>query len=433
MKQIYNITDYGAVAGSKELQTAKIQAAIDAAFLAGGGEVVVPAGVFKSATIKMRSNITLRLLSGAVIDGSTDPDDYTHFLEDTLEPIDLEKEVDPDFGTLLLTRPWYNGLIKAYKAKNIKILGEKDSIICGNNVFNPEGEENYRGPHAVMFTLCENIELAGYTVKDSGNFAHNLHICKNIYAHDLTVLAGHDGIHFKYTKNILIENCEFYTGDDCVAAIAAENVVVRNCLLDCACSAFRLGGTDILIDSCCTHAPSRYGFRGSLSPEEKAASAPTNETHRHTQHTPFLYFCCGTRKIEKPQGNVIIQNCTFERPNSLFRLRWGKDKWVTNRSLVDVTIKNCKCHGVSLPIDLYCDENEPCSLRLEDVEISPREGCEDAIFMNAQHFKQIYFENVTVTGFNDPTIFTTTEGEIIMKNSSPIKVQKTDKLIDRYV
>ena len=433
MKQLYNILDYGAVPGAKELQTDKIQAAIDAAFLAGGGEVVVPAGVFKSATIKMRSNITLKLLSGAVIDGSTDPEDYTHFLEDPLESFDLEKEADPDLGTAYLTRPWYNSLIRAYKAKNIKILGEKDSIICGNDVFNPNGEENYRGPHAITFACCENIEFAGYTVKNSSNFAHNTPMCRNIYAHDLTVLGGHDGIHFKYSQNVLIENCEFYTGDDCVAGILTENVVVRNCLLDCACSAFRLGGTDILIDNCKTHAPSRYGFRGSLSLEEKAASAPTNETHRHTQHTPFLYFCCGKKEATKPQGNIIIQNCEFDRPNSLFRLRWGKDKWVTNRSLVDVTIKNCKCHGVSLPIDLYCDENEPCSLRLEDVEISPREGCEDAIFMNAQHFKQIYFENVTVTGFNDPTIFTTTEGEIIMKNSSPIKVQLTDTLKDRYV
>ena len=433
MKQLYNVTDYGAVAGSAELQSAKIQAAIDAAFLAGGGEVVIPAGVFKSGTIKMRSGITLHLLSGAVIDGSTNPEDYTHFLEDPLETFDLEKEADPYLGTNYLTRPWYNSLIRAYKAKNIKIIGEKDSFIVGNDVYNPEGEENYRGPHAITFACCENIEFSGYTVKDSSNFAHNTPMCKNIYAHDLTVLGGHDGIHFKYSSNVLIENCEFYTGDDCVAGIDTENVVVRNCLLDCACSAFRLGGKDILIDNCKTHAPSRYGFRGSLSPEEKAASAPTNEKHRHTQHTPFLYFACGKKPITNVQGNIIIQNCEFDRPNSLFRLRWGKDKWVTNRCLVDVTIKNCKCHGVSLPIDLYCDETEPCSLRLEDVEISPREGCENAIFMNAQNFKQIYFENVTVTGFNDPTIYTATEGEVIMKNSSPVKVQLTDKLIDRYV
>ena len=41
----YNIKDYGAVP-SDQLQTEKIQAAIDACFLAGGGEVVIPAGIF---------------------------------------------------------------------------------------------------------------------------------------------------------------------------------------------------------------------------------------------------------------------------------------------------------------------------------------------------------------------------------------------------
>ena len=102
MKQIYNVLDFGAIAGVPELQTAKIQAAIDAAFLAGGGEVVIPCGVFKTATLKMCLNIKLRLLSGAILDESTNPDDYTHFLEDTLEPIDPEKEIDPDFGTTLV-------------------------------------------------------------------------------------------------------------------------------------------------------------------------------------------------------------------------------------------------------------------------------------------------------------------------------------------
>ncbi len=433
MKQIYNVVDYGAVAGSQELQTAKIQAAIDAAFLAGGGEVVVPAGVFKTATIRLRSNITFRMLSGAVLDGSTNPDDYTHFLDDKLEPINPDEEIDEDYGKAhFVLKHWYDAIIKVYKAKNVKILGEKDSVINGNNVYNPNGEESYRGPHAIQMTYCKNIEFGGYTIKDSGNWAHTIYKCDNIFAHDLTVLGGHDGFHTRICKNVLIENCEFRTGDDCIAGFANENVVIRNCYLDCACSALRFGGTDILVDNCRTHAPSTYGFRGSLSKEDKASSAPTNETHRHTQHTPFLYFCDYPAKITKPQGNIVIQNCVFEQPNSFFRLRWGR-QWCQNRSLVDITFKNCKCTGVSLPIDLYCDENEPCTLRLEDVEISAREGFEDKPFMHADKFKQIYFENVTVTGFTDPKILSKSEGEVIIKNSTPIKFELTDVLHDKYV
>ena len=40
----YDITDFGARRGEDAPQTGAIQAAIDACFLAGGGEVVVPEG-----------------------------------------------------------------------------------------------------------------------------------------------------------------------------------------------------------------------------------------------------------------------------------------------------------------------------------------------------------------------------------------------------
>ncbi len=444
MKQVYNITDFGAVAGSSELQTAKIQAAIDTAFKAGGGEVIVPAGVFKTGTIKLRSNITFRMLSGAVLDGSKNLEDYTHFLDDKLEPINPDEEFDEDYDADLpkldfdmkvgafARHRWYDAIIKVYRAENVKILGEKDSIICGNDVYNPEGEEGYRGPHAIQMTYCKNLEFGGYTIKDSANWAHAIFKCENMFVHNITVLGGHDGFHVRVCRNILIEDCEFRTGDDCIAGFANENVVIRNCYLDSACSALRFGGTDILVDNCRTHAPSTYGFRGSLSDQEKAASAPTNETHRHTQHTPFLYFCDYPVNIKKPQGNIVIQNCVFEQPNSFFRLRFGQ-QWCVNRSLVDITFKNCKCIGVSLPIDLYCDKDEPCTLRLEDVEISARKGFEDAPFMHADSFKQIYFDNVTLTGFTDPTILSKTEGELTIKNSTPIKFKLTDVLHDKYV
>ena len=444
MKQLYNIVDYGAVAGCDEVQTAKIQAAVDAAFAAGGGEVVVPAGVFKTGTIRLRSNITFHMLSGAVLDGSLNLDDYTHFLEDTVEPIDPDQEFDEDYDAdceklprdrevgAFVRQRWYDAIIKVYKANNVKIIGEKDSVINGNNIFNPDGEEGYRGKHAIQMTYCKNLEFGGYTVKDCGNWAHPIFKCENIYAHDLTVLGGHDGFHIRGCRNVLIEDCDFYTGDDCIAGFVNENVVIRNCHMDCACSAMRLGGTDILIDHCRTHAPSLYGFRGSMTREEQASRADTNQTHRHTQHTPFLYFCDFPIKAKKPQGNIVIQNCEFEQPNSFFRLRFGMI-FGRNRSLTDITFKNCKCTGVSLPIDLYCDPNEPCTLRLEDVEISAREGFEDVPFMHADSFKQIYFDNVTVTGYTDPTILSKTDGEVIIKNSTPIKFKIVDELHDKYV
>ena len=87
----YIITDFGARM-CDSLQTENIQAAIDAAFLAGGGRVVIPKGIFLTGGIRLRSNVTLYLESGAILKGSRSPEDYFAYLDDKLEPID--KSID---------------------------------------------------------------------------------------------------------------------------------------------------------------------------------------------------------------------------------------------------------------------------------------------------------------------------------------------------
>ena len=201
MTEIYNIKDFGAISESSELQTASIQAAIDAAFLAGGGEVVIPEGSFLTGCIRLRSNITLHLLKNATLVGSIDPDDYCGYLNDKIEPISAE-EIDSVVETALpegngrSARPysrWNNAIIRAIKAKNIAIVGDEGSVIDGRNCFDPVGEESYRGPHAINMWFCENVRLEGYTIRDSANWAHAIQNSKGISARNITVLAGHDG------------------------------------------------------------------------------------------------------------------------------------------------------------------------------------------------------------------------------------------------
>ena len=48
---MYNIQSYGAVADGVTLNTAAIQAAIDACAAASGGRVTVPTGTYKTGTI----------------------------------------------------------------------------------------------------------------------------------------------------------------------------------------------------------------------------------------------------------------------------------------------------------------------------------------------------------------------------------------------
>ena len=422
MTEIYNIKDFGAISESSELQTASIQAAIDAAFLAGGGEVVIPEGSFLTGCIRLRSNITLHLLKNATLVGSIDPDDYCGYLNDKIEPISAE-EIDSVVETALpegngrSARPysrWNNAIIRAIKAKNIAIVGDEGSVIDGRNCFDPVGEESYRGPHAINMWFCENVRLEGYTIRDSANWAHAIQNSKGISARNITVLAGHDGFDVRTCNDILVEDSVFKTGDDCIAGFDNIGVTVRNCYFESACSVFRFGATDMLVENCKSVAPATYGFRGSLSPEEKANRADTTEACRHNCLNVFLYYCDNRARIRKTPGNILIRDSHFINPNSVMRLPFGHI-WCCNRSLNDIRFENCIIEGVSIPIEPQCPENEPLSFYMKNCTVTPRVGFENMAFLDGQNMKRVELEGVTLDGFSDPKIICQPDAEIVIK------------------
>lgn len=152
--QTYNICHYGARSDGS-LCTESIQHAIDDCFLNGGGEVIIPEGMFLTGGIRLRSNITLHLLENAILKGSTDPEDYTDYINDKIEPIPIEQRTQP-VSTVKAGEKvgqsacpysrWNNAIIRAIKAKNTSIIGEKGSQINGQNCFNPLGGKITEAP-----------------------------------------------------------------------------------------------------------------------------------------------------------------------------------------------------------------------------------------------------------------------------------------------
>ncbi len=69
----YNIRDYGAKGDGSTLDTAAVQAAIDACTKDQGGAVLVPAGDFLVGTLELKSNVTLHLSAGGRLLGSGKP------------------------------------------------------------------------------------------------------------------------------------------------------------------------------------------------------------------------------------------------------------------------------------------------------------------------------------------------------------------------
>ncbi len=408
---IYNILDYGAKTDGT-LCTVQIQKAIDDCFLNGGGEVVIPGGVFLTGGLRLRSGITLHLLENAVLMGSICPEDYTTYINDTIEPISPD-EIDKPVSTIKPNTEvsksaypysrWNNAIIRAISAKNISIIGEKGSEINGQNCFDELGEEKYRGPHAINMWFCENITLKGYTIRDSANWAHAIQNSKNIKVDGITVLAGHDGFDVRTCDDIVIENCRFITGDDCIAGFDNIGVTVRNCYFESACSIFRFGATDMVVENCKGVAPATYGFRGHLSREEKRERADTTEACRHSCHNVFLYYCDNRANVRKTPGNILFKNSTFQNPDTVMRLPFGH-KWCCNRSLCDITFENCVIAGICMPIQLTAPKEEPVTMNLINCVVTPRDGYEPFPFITGENVRKIDLTGTEYSGFLDSAI-----------------------------
>ena len=421
----FPIGNYGACICDR-LQTKQIQSAIDDCFLQGGGRVIIPAGIYLTGGLRLRSGVTLYLQAGAILRGSPNPEDYNDYIHDPLEPIETIDDPTVSRSVYPFSR-WNNAVIRVIEAHDIAIIGETGSYIDGGDCFDAQGEEGYRGPHGINIQRSHGILLEGYTVLNCGNWAHAIFCSQDITVRCLRVFGGHDSFDIRTCDRVLIEECEFRSGDDCVAGFDNHDCVIRNCLLDTACSAFRFGGNNILIENCRAVAPASFGFRGSLSKEEKAASAPTAQHHRHNMLTFFLYYCDFRAVIRKDPGNITIRNCEIENADRLFNLQFdGKHRWCINRSLHSIHFENCHATGIRLPIHIHSSREEPLDFSLDHVDLTAAQGCEEVPFLKSLHHRAITLKNVTLRDYTDPTAICCSDGTFYAENSTPLTVLRAD-------
>ena len=452
MTRQYPITGYGATPDAGTLQTKFIQSAIDRCFSDGGGEVVIPRGTFMSGDIRLRDHVTLRLLSGAVLLGSRDPMDYFNHRSDTLQPIDKAEMTDRRFVSFHTienntsydptrveyecvrrqSSRWNNALIRAINAEDVAVIGEKDSIIDGADCFDPEGEEDYRGPHGITFHDCKNVRFEGYTIRNTGNWAHNLNRCENVTMENVTVLAGHDGIHMSVCRNIRISDSDFRTGDDCIAGFANVNTLVERCHINSSCSAFRFGGTNMLVRDCEVCGPGEYGFRGALSREEKAASAPSpKEGGRRNMLSAFTYYADYSLPIEERPGNIVVESCRFRNVDRFLHYNYsGNETWQKHRPLSSITFADIDAEGVRMPLTAYGDKDDKLTMTLRNVRVRFSERPES--FLRLCNHDRVLLENVSVCGIgkDGALIEEWSDGGVVLRNvasDAGEEIRRTDR------
>jgi len=410
-----NILDFGAKTGSNLLQTESIQSAIDYCFKNGGGEIQIPAGEFITGAIRLRSNITLHLLEDAKLIGSRNPNDYFILQKDIIEPVPnyiLTNETKINGRSIdgvHYGKKWFNSLIKVYNAKNIAIIGEKNSIIDGRDCYDENGEEGFRGPHCISICKSKNIDIYGITIVNSANWAYCIWSCKNVTCKNSTIKAGHDGFDVFDCENVLVEDCDFYTGDDCIAGYANYKVRISNCKLSSTCSAFRFAGTNVKISNCKVEGNSKFVHRYTLTKDEKITgkllSDLENPNHRYRMKSFYTYYADNRLEIIKKPSKITIENCTVENSEKFLHYNYsGNETWQQNRPLYDISFKNIVVKNISMPMIAYGSQEEPFTLNLESVDILLSNNYTDDCLIRSANLKSVNFNKVCVKNFNGETV-----------------------------
>lgn len=263
---IFNITDFGAKSDGS-LCTEAFSLAIETCNKAGGGRVLVPSGTYLTGAIHLLSNVELHVSEGATILFSTNPQEFLPVVRTRYEGSELYN---------------YSPLIYAYKQENIAVTGKgtldgqaalsnwwgwvKGKAKKEENLQNDPnsiprllelmtagvpteerifGEGSYLRPSFIQPYSCKNILIEGVILRRPPMWMLHPVLSENITIRDVKLFSPEapngDGCDPEACKDILIEGCEFNTGDDCIAiksgrnrqgydmGIPTENVIIRDC------------------------------------------------------------------------------------------------------------------------------------------------------------------------------------------------------------
>ncbi len=240
------ITDFGAVAGGKVLNSAAIQQTIDHAAAAGGGVVEIPRGTFRSGSIFLKNGVDLYLDEGAVLLGSNNIADYPK----------LTTRIEGHF------EPWRMALVNAQHMDRVRIGGK--GKLDGNGIMfwaafwqrrheNPQCTNlEVERPRLVFIDRSHDVRISGITLQNSGFWNLHLYRCHDVVAEGLTITAptkgpilgpSTDGMDVDSCQDVTIRHCRIEVNDDNIALKGSkgpladrdtdsppdENILIEDC------------------------------------------------------------------------------------------------------------------------------------------------------------------------------------------------------------
>ena len=403
----YLITKYGAKTDATAAKNQKaIQKAIDLCSKKGGGKVIVPAGYkFLTGAIQLKSGVNLEVQEGAVLEFAFEPELYP-IVETSWEGLECFN---------------LSPCVYAFKAKDIAITGKgtidgggsndtwwpwcgsgrfgaKEGGIAQNKgararllkngedgipMYNEKGErtpERVFGPQdglrpqLVNFNKCEGILMEDVTLLRSPFWViHPLH------STDITVRRvkmindgpNGDGCDPECCDRVLIEDCFFNTGDDCIAIksgrnrdgrernMPSQNIIIRNCEMKNGHGGVVIGSEisggckNVFAHDCVMDSPElervlriktnscRGGIIENINMKDvkvgvcKESVLKINLDYEHNE------ICC--RGNYPTVRNVYMENVTSEKSKYGVQII-GLDEDIY---VYDILVKNCKFNGVA--------------------------------------------------------------------------------------
>ncbi len=245
-KNSFNVHDYGAVGDGKNLDSPAINKAIDAAVVAGGGTVLVPAGTYLSGSIHLQSNIHLLIDAGATILGA--PQKLNAY--DETEPYTFGGYQDGGHCYFHNSLIWGENLTNVFISGNGMISGggleRNDGILdrmCGHDNWQSPNTNTFipvrLGNKAIALKLCRNVLIRDVTIFHGGHFAILVTGCDNMTVDNVTMDTDRDGIDIDCCRNTMVSNCRINSpGDDGLCPkstyalgrpVITENLTIVNC------------------------------------------------------------------------------------------------------------------------------------------------------------------------------------------------------------
>ena len=258
----FAVTEFGGGSDGRD-NTEAFRRAIAACAAAGGGRVVVPAGRFLTGPIHLRSNVNLHVSEGATLAFSQDPKAYLPAVFTRWEGMELmgyspliyafEQENVAVTGTGTLDGqgdethwwPWKGGRgttgPNQTAARNRLMEMMEANVPVEQRVF---ADGSYLRPQFIQPYRCRNVLIEGVTILRSPMWEIHPVLCQNVTVRGVKIQThgpNNDGCDPESCRDVLIEDCLFDTGDDCIAIksgrnadgrrinVPSENIIIRNC------------------------------------------------------------------------------------------------------------------------------------------------------------------------------------------------------------